>query len=114
VDKINRLLKHFQPDLVHLHGALELQNPRQGFITSLNLRLPVGQIHSAHAARSAPDSLRAAFDDLERQLNKEKELLRGSNGKLARSRPEASEREESMAEAGTPPAGPGVDTTPLT
>ncbi len=92
VDKINRLLEHFQPDLVHLHGTLELQNPREGFATSLNLRLPVGQIHSTQTAKTAADSMRAAFDDLERQINKEKELLRG-NGKKARVAVETGETE---------------------
>ncbi len=77
VDKINRLLPKFAPDLVSLHGTLELRTAREGFATSLNLRLPIGQIYSAERGSTAPVSIRAAFDDLERQLQREKELLRG-------------------------------------
>jgi ribosome-associated translation inhibitor RaiA len=98
VDKINRLLEHFSPDLVHLHGTLEIQNPREGFTTSLNLRLPVGQVHSTQAAKTAGDSMRAAFDDLERQINKEKELLRG-NGKHARAAVGIAEAEAGASES---------------
>jgi len=107
VDKINRLLEHFEPDLVHLHGTLEMQNPREGFTTSLNLRLPVGQIHSTQSAKTLADSTRAAFEDLERQINKQKDLLRG-NGKHARAAVEAGEVEARLSETGpqkakTPP-----------
>ncbi len=101
VGKVNKLLGTFNPDLVHLHGTLSEPNPREGFVTSLNLRLPIGQIQSTHAAKTASSSLRAAFDDLERQINKEKELLRGDGKHMARTQVKAGE-----AEAGLPRVSP--------
>src|SRR5512140_2344675 len=92
VDKFGKLLGTFNPDMVHFHGALEFKTPREGYVTSLNLRLPVGQMHSTHAARTPAESLRAAFDDLERQINKEKGLLRG-DGHNARVEVETGEAE---------------------
>ncbi len=85
IEKINKLLSTFQPDLVHLHGALERQNPREGFVTSLNLRLPIGQIHASEAGKTAAVSLRSAFDELERQIKEEKDLLRGDRKRWQRS-----------------------------
>jgi len=87
IQKLNTRLNHFSPDAMHLHGSLEFQNPREGFVSSLNLRLPVGQLYATEAAKTAQTSLRAAFDELERQINKEKQLLRG-DGKMW-ARPEA-------------------------
>lgn len=96
-EKLRRLLKTFSPELVHLHGTLERQSPRHGFVSSLNLRLPVGQVHAVKTGRSVPDSLRVAFDELERQLQKEKELLRGDPGKRRRAK-------EASAESAAPTA----------
>lgn len=76
VQKLNKWLSTFNPDLVHLHAGLEFQNPRQGFVTSLNLRLPVGQLYAAEAGRTAQDAMRAAFDELERQIQKQMNVLR--------------------------------------
>lgn len=90
-EKLRKLLKTFSPDLVHLHGTLEMQKPREGFVSSLNLRLPVGQVHALQAGRSAIDSLRGAFNELERQLKKEKELLRGDPAKRRRAKQQSAE-----------------------
>lgn len=76
VEKLRKLLRVYEPELVHLHGSLELQSPKEGFVVSLNLRLPTGQFHASEGTRHSASSLRAAFDELERQLQKHKELLR--------------------------------------
>lgn len=76
VEKLRKLLRVYAPELVHLHGSVELQSPKEGFVVSLNLRLPTGQVHASEGNRHAASSLRAAFDEMERQLHKHKELLR--------------------------------------
>ena len=43
VEKLQRRLQVFKPDLVHLHAIVDEQNG-QGASTSLNLRLPSGQM----------------------------------------------------------------------
>jgi ribosome-associated translation inhibitor RaiA len=78
IGKLNKWLATFDPDLVHLHATLEYRNPREGFKTSLNLRLPVGQLFATEAGKTAQASIRAAFDELERQFNDKMQVLRGS------------------------------------
>ena len=79
VQKLNTWLATFDPDLVHLHATLEYQGAREGFKTSLNLRLPVGQLFATEAGKTAQASMRAAFDGLERQFKDKMAVLR--NGK---------------------------------
>lgn len=79
IEKLNKWLATFSPDLVHLHAALEYQSAREGFKTSLNLRLPVGQLFATEAGKTAQASMRAAFDELERQFKDKMGVLR--NGK---------------------------------
>lgn len=93
VAKVDKLLATFAHDLVHLHGSLERPSPREGFVTSLNLRLPIGQIYATEKGRAAQVSLRAAFDELERQVNKQKGLLRGDGKYVARTMVETGEAE---------------------
>lgn len=79
LEKLNTWLGTFDPDLVHLHATLEYQRAREGFKTSLNLRLPVGQLFATEAGNTAQASMRAAFDGLERQFKDKMAVLR--NGK---------------------------------
>ncbi len=79
-EKIDRLLRVFDPDLVALHGRLSLRNPREGVICNLNLRLPTGQLASEETAATAQAALRAARADLIEQIKKHKEKLRRESG----------------------------------
>lgn len=83
IQKLNRRLRAFKPDLVHLHAVLE-HAPRQGLCTTLNLRLPSGQMAAQSTSSTASASLRAAFVDLLGQLTKHKDLLRGHVGRKLR------------------------------
>lgn len=86
VQKLNKLLRVYAAELVHLHGLLEFHSPKEGFTVSLNLRLPTGQVFAGEGNRHPASGLRAAFDELERQLHKHKELLR-HEGQWKRRRP---------------------------
>jgi len=83
IQKLNRRLRAFKPDLVHLHAVVE-QAPRQELSTTLNLRLPSGQMAAISTSSTASASVKAAFVDLLAQLTKHKDLLRGHIGRKLR------------------------------
>jgi len=76
LQKLERRLQVFKPDLVSFHAILEQENHRSAS-TLLNLRLPSGQMAAQKSGENALAAVKAAFADLLSQLNKHKELLRG-------------------------------------
>ncbi len=78
IEKLNKRLQVFRPELVHLKGIIEQNSPREGFTVSLNLRLPSGQMASRESATVAVSALKGAFEDLIEQLAKHKDLLRSA------------------------------------
>jgi len=76
IEKVGKRLQVFRPDLVHLHGSLEENSPREGTVVSLNLRLPTGQLAAQRSAPTGTAAVKTAFDDLLHQLTKHKDLLR--------------------------------------
>ncbi|HXJ87219.1 MAG TPA: hypothetical protein VMS18_10410 [Candidatus Binatia bacterium] len=94
IEKLQKRLQVFRPDMVHLRGVVEEVSPREGTSVSLNLRLPSGQMAVQTKAPTAQAAAKAAFEDLFQQVNKHKELLRASHkwqrgrrGNSARSAP---------------------------
>ncbi|HYL93396.1 MAG TPA: sigma-70 family RNA polymerase sigma factor [Alphaproteobacteria bacterium] len=73
--KLQRRLQIFKPELVHLYMTLESQNGRS-FATSLQLRLPSGQIAARATGAKGVAVVRAAFSDLTTQVNRHKDMLR--------------------------------------
>src|ERR1017187_8918195 len=79
IEKIQKRLQVFRPELVNLKAVLEQNSPREGTEVSLNLRLPSGQLTAEKKASSPTAAIKAAFDDLMHQINRHKELLRSSH-----------------------------------
>jgi RNA polymerase sigma factor (sigma-70 family) len=79
IEKLQKRLLVFRPELVHLKGMIEETSAREGIIVSLNLRLPSGQMAVQAKASTASAAVKNAFDDLLQQLNKHKDLLRSSH-----------------------------------
>jgi RNA polymerase sigma factor (sigma-70 family) len=77
--KLQKRLQAFRPELIHLKGVFEENSPPQGFVVSLNLRLPSGQMAAQKSAPTAAAAVKSSFDDLLQQLTKHKELLRNSH-----------------------------------
>ncbi|HEY6252992.1 MAG TPA: HPF/RaiA family ribosome-associated protein, partial [Candidatus Angelobacter sp.] len=77
LEKLERRLQVFRPELVHFHAILELQNGHSAR-ASLNLRLPSGQMAAQKSGDTVLAAIKNAFTDLLSQLNKHKELLRGN------------------------------------
>jgi RNA polymerase sigma factor (sigma-70 family) len=85
IEKLEKRLQIFRPELVHLRGVVEEISAREGTSVSLNLRLPSGQMAAQTRALSATAAVKAAFEDLLEQVTKHKDLLRSSH-KWQRSR----------------------------
>jgi RNA polymerase sigma factor (sigma-70 family) len=100
--KLERRLQVFKPDLVSFHAIVDQENHRSAS-TSMNLRLPSGQIAAQKSGENALAAVKAAFADLLSQVNKHKELLRGQWTR--QSRREAKERSAEMP--ALPPLEPG-------
>lgn len=78
-EKLGRHLHVFRPELVHLKGIIEENSAPQGFVVSLNLRLPSGQMASQETSSTAIAAVKVAFDDIVEQLKKHKQLLRNQH-----------------------------------
>jgi len=78
IEKLNKRLQVFKPDMVSLHGSLE-EGPKIGFIIALNLRLPTGQMAARGAAGTLPATIKSAFDELLDQLTRHKDQLRSQH-----------------------------------
>ena len=76
IQKLDKLLTHFAPDLVHLHGTLESNGAHQNTTCSLNLSLPTGQLHARQNDGNLLKDLQACFSNLTDQIKKHKDGLR--------------------------------------
>ena len=76
LQRLQRRLQVFKPDLVHFHAIVEQEN-NHGASASLNLRLPSGQMAAQKSGENALAAVKSAFADLLSQVTKHKELLRG-------------------------------------
>jgi ribosomal subunit interface protein len=75
-DKLGKLLKRFQPDLVLLHGCIEKHPRKTEYRFSLSLSLPTANLHSTGTAPNIRTAVSQAFAEVGAQLKKHKELLR--------------------------------------
>ena len=72
INKLEKHLKHFPPDTVHLLVVLERQPKKPLHAAALTLRVPSNILHSE---KSAPDVIKA-FDDAVKALLRELESLK--------------------------------------
>lgn len=79
IERLQKRLQVFRPDLIHLRGVVEELSAREGISVSLNLRLPSGQMAVQVSAPTAAAAVKAAFEDLLGQVGKHKEILRASH-----------------------------------
>jgi len=76
LNKLGRLLKSYQPDLVQLHGVFSKNPHNQEHAFSLNLSLPTGTLHATGTGENVRASCKKAFSELESQVKKHQERLR--------------------------------------
>jgi ribosome-associated translation inhibitor RaiA len=76
VQKLNRLLKSYEPDLVALHGTFSQNSHKEEHSFSVNLALPTGSLHATGTAENPLGCCKQAFSELEGQLKKHQSILR--------------------------------------
>jgi ribosomal subunit interface protein len=76
VDKLNKLLKSYSPDLVQLHGVFAVNAHKEEQSCTLNLSLPTGSLHATGTGKNVRASCKKAFRELESQVKKHQSLLR--------------------------------------
>ena len=88
VEKLGKHLRVFRPELVHVKGVVEESSTRPGFMVSLNLRLPSGQMASRDSGPTLKTAVTASFDSIAEQLKKHKAQLRSRHKWLRRRGPQ--------------------------
>lgn len=76
IEKLNRLLKSYSPDLVQLHGCIDKTPRTAGYELSLNLVLPTGTIHATGKGADVRPAVKMAFTEIEVQVKKHQQKLR--------------------------------------
>jgi ribosomal subunit interface protein len=76
IEKLSRLLKSYEPDLVQLHGAFSKNPHNHEHSFSLNLSLPTGTLHATGIGENMRASCKKAFTELEVQVKKHQSRLR--------------------------------------
>lgn len=76
VEKLNRLLKRYSPDLVQLHGTLGRTPRTADYEYSVNITLPSGTLHATGTATELRSAVKAAFAEIEIQVKKHQQKLR--------------------------------------
>jgi ribosome-associated translation inhibitor RaiA len=76
IEKLNRLLKRYAPDLVQLHGTFSQNARKEEHSFSVNLALPTGSLHATGTAENPRSCCKQAFSELEGQVKKHQSILR--------------------------------------
>jgi RNA polymerase sigma factor (sigma-70 family) len=79
LEKLSKYLQVFRPELVHVKGIVEENSAREGFVVSLNLRLPSGQMAAQEKGPVSVAVIKTAFEALIEQLKRHKQVLRSKH-----------------------------------
>jgi ribosome-associated translation inhibitor RaiA len=79
IPKVEKLLSHYDPDLVLLHATFDKQARKEEYSLSLNLSLPTGTIHDVGEGSDIRSAVKKAFAALKAQLKRHQEKLRGGH-----------------------------------
>ena len=76
IQKLNKFLKLYAPDLVQLHGVFAENGRKREYSCTLNLSLPTGSLHASATGKNVRAGCKKAFSELEAQVKKHQALLR--------------------------------------
>jgi ribosomal subunit interface protein len=76
IEKLKRLLKRYDPDVVEMHWSVEKTPRKTEYTFSADLRLPTGHLHASGTGSDVRSSAKIAFAEIESQLKKHQEKLR--------------------------------------
>jgi len=92
VEKMIRLLKCYEPDLVQLHGVFSQNTHKDEYSFSLTLSLPTGAMHATGTGENVRAACKQAFHELETQVKKHQSRLRHDHEWKRKQRPRSSVR----------------------
>jgi ribosome-associated translation inhibitor RaiA len=76
VEKLDKLLKSYAPDLVQLHADIEKHARKENYTFTVNLSLPTGTLHATGDGPDVLASVKTAFAEIRTQCKKHQSLLR--------------------------------------
>lgn len=76
LDKLGRLLKSYEPDLVQIKGIFTKNVRTDEPSLALTLSLPTGTLHATGNGKNALAGCKKAFSEIEMQVKKHQSLLR--------------------------------------
>jgi ribosomal subunit interface protein len=76
LDKLNRLLKSYEPDLVQIKGVFSKNQRTEEQSLILTLSLPTGTLHATGNGKNVLAGCKKAFSEIEMQIKKHQSLLR--------------------------------------
>jgi ribosome-associated translation inhibitor RaiA len=76
LDKLGRLLKSYQPDLVQIKGVFSKNQRTDEQSLALTLSLPTGTLRATGNGRNVLAGCKKAFSDIELQIKRHQSLLR--------------------------------------
>ena len=93
LDKLGRLLKSYEPDLVQLKGVFSTNKRTEEPSLALTLSLPTGTLHATGNGKNVLAGCKNAFSEIEMQVKKHQSLLRREH-EWKRKRPEKRQKLE--------------------
>jgi ribosomal subunit interface protein len=76
LDKLSRLLKSYQPDLVQVKGVFSVNQRTEEPSLALTISLPTGTLHATGNGKNVLAGCKKAFSEIEMQVKKHQSLLR--------------------------------------
>jgi ribosomal subunit interface protein len=76
LDKLGRLLKSYEPDLVQIKGVFSRNQRTEEQSLALTLSLPTGTLHATGNGKNVLAGCKKAFSEIELQIKKHQSLLR--------------------------------------
>ncbi|MGB7439316.1 MAG: HPF/RaiA family ribosome-associated protein [Candidatus Acidiferrum sp.] len=76
LDKLGRLLRSYEPDLVQLKGVFSKNQRTEEQSLALTLSLPTGTLRATGDGKNVLAGCKKAFSELELQIKKHQSLLR--------------------------------------
>jgi ribosomal subunit interface protein len=76
LDKLNRLLKSYEPDLVQIKGVFSKNQRTEEQSLILTLSLRTGTLHATGNGKNVLAGCKKAFSEIEMQIKKHQSLLR--------------------------------------
>jgi ribosome-associated translation inhibitor RaiA len=76
LDKLGKLLKSYEPDLVQIKGVFSKNNRTEEQSLALTLSLPTGTLRATGNGKNVLAGCKNAFSDIEAQIKKHQSILR--------------------------------------